>query len=81
MMGFEPQAYLPIGTMFYPMLNKYLEHLDATCKEAITAHTKAAQAVKTRIGTKFTPWKVGVKVWLNSCNLKINFPSQQLASR
>jgi len=28
---------------------------------------------------KFTPWKVGAKVWLDSHKLKINFPSQKLA--
>jgi len=75
MMGFEPQAYPPIGKTFFPTLDKQLEILDATRKEASTTHTKAAQAVKERIGMKFTPWKVGAEVWLNSCNLKINFPS------
>jgi len=75
MMGFEPQAYLLIGKTFFPALDKHLEILDATCKKTTAAHTKAAQAVKERIGTKFTPWKVGAKVWLNFHNLKINFPS------
>ena len=75
MMGFEPRAYPSIGKMFFPTLDKRLELLDAARKEATAAHTKAAQAVKERIGAKFTPWKVGAKVWLDSCNLKINFPS------
>ena len=81
MMGFEPRANPPIGKTFFPALNKRLELLDAAHKEASTAHAKAAQAVKDWIGMKFTPWKVGAKVWLDSCNLKINFPSQKLAPR
>jgi len=81
MMGYEPQAYPAIGKTFFPTLDKQLELLDAARKEASAAHAKAAQAVKERIGAKFTPWKVGAKVWLNSRNLKINFPSQKLAPR
>ena len=80
-MGFKPRAYLPIEKTFFSALDKQLEILDATHKEASTTHAKAAQAVKERIGTKFTPWKVGAKVWLDSRNLKINFPSQKLAPR
>jgi len=37
--------------------------------------------VKEQIGAKFTLWKVGAKVWLDSRNLKINFPSRKLAPR
>ena len=79
MMGFEPQAYPPIGKTFFSALDKQLELLNAAHKKASTAHAKAAQAVKEWIGTKFTPWKVGAKVWFDSWNLKINFPSQKLA--
>jgi len=81
MMGFEPRAYPAIGKTFFPALDKRLELLDAARKEASAAHAKAAQAVKERIGAKFTPWKVGTKVWLDSRNLKINFPSRKLAPR
>jgi len=45
-MGFEPWAYLSIGKTFFAALNKDLELLNATHKEAITAHVKATQAVK-----------------------------------
>jgi len=76
MMGFKPWAYPPIGKTFFPTLDKRLKLLDATRKEA---HTKAAQEVKEQIGAKFIPWKVGAKIWLDCCNLKINFPSQKLA--
>jgi len=79
MMGFEPRAYPPIGKTFFPTLDKQLELLTAARAKAAAAHAKAAQAVKERIGAKFTPWKVGAKVWLDSCNLKINFPSRKLA--
>jgi len=79
MMGFEPRSYPLIGKTFFPALDKQLKILDAAYKEASTAHAKAAQAVKERIGTKFTPWKVGAKVWLDFRNLKINFPSRKLA--
>jgi len=79
MVGFEPRAYPLIGKTFFPALNKYLELLDAIRKEASATHTKAAQAVKEWIGAKFTSWKVEAKVWINSCNSKINFPSRKLA--
>ena len=78
-MGFEHKAYPSIGKTFFPALDKRLEILNAAHKEVSTAHTKAAQTVKERIGMKFTPWKVGAKVWLDSRNLKINFSSQKLA--
>jgi len=81
MMGFEPRAYLPIRKTFFPALDKRLELLTAACTEATAAHAKATQAVKERIGAKFTPWKVGAKVWLDSRNLKINFPSRKLTPR
>jgi len=75
MMGFRPRAYSPIEKTFFPALDKRLKLLDAARKEAMAAHAKAAQAVNERIGAKFTPWKVEAKVWLDSRNLKINFPS------
>jgi len=78
-MGFEPQAYPPIEKTFFPALNKHLELLDADCKETTANYAKAARAIKEQIGTNFTPWKVGVKVWLDFHNLKINFPSWKLA--
>ena len=55
MMGFKPRAYPPIGKTFFPALDKRLKILDAARKEAFAAHAKAAQAVKERIGMKFTP--------------------------
>jgi len=81
MMGFEPQAYPLIRKTFFPALDKRLKILDAAHKEASATHAKATQAVKERIGMKFTPWKVEAKVWLDSQNLKINFPSRKLAPR
>ena len=78
-MGFEPQAYSPIGKTFFSTLDKWLELLDATCKEATTAHAKVAQAIKEQIGMKLISWKIGAKIWLDSHNLKINFPSRKLA--
>ena len=44
-------------------------------------HAKAQQIMKERITTKFVPWKVGDKVWLEGKNLHLHYPARKLASK
>ena len=37
--------------------------------------------MKERITSKFTPWKVGDKVWLEGKNLRLHYPTRKLAPR
>ena len=37
--------------------------------------------MKERITTRFTPWKVGDKVWLDGRNLRFHYPTKKLAPR
>ena len=55
--------------------------LDQACDEALAAHDKSRQMMKERITSKFTPWKVGDKVWLEGKNLHLHYPTRKLAPR
>ena len=37
--------------------------------------------MKEQITMKFTPWKVGDKVWLEGKNLRLRYPTKKLALR
>ena len=47
-----------------------MEELQKARDEALAAHALAAQRMSERITRKFTPFKVGEKVWLDARNLK-----------
>ena len=68
-LGYEPKDYPKIGQTFLPSLEDRLTLLEQARDEALAAHKKAQQSMKERITTKFTPWKVGDKVWLEGKNL------------
>ena len=68
-LGYEPRDYPRIGQMFLPSLKDRLTLLEQACDEALAAHEKAQNSMKEQITTKFTPWKVGDKVWLEGKNL------------
>ena len=70
MLGYEPQA-IPsiIETTHLPALEECLRNLDTSRKEALATH-KLTQLMKNWIKTKFTPFKVNDKVWLEARNLK-----------
>ena len=50
--------------MFLPSLEDRLTLLEHAQDEALAAHEKAQQSMKEQVTTKFVPWKVGDKVWL-----------------
>ena len=81
MMGYEPQAYPPIGKTFLPALESHLTTLDEARKEALAAHETARQIMRERVTRTFSPWKVGDKVWLKATNLRLQYPSRKLAPR
>ena len=76
MMGYKPWAYPPLGKTFLPNLESRLSNLSAACNEAQAAHRIAQQRMKERITSKYTPWKVGDKVWLETTNLHMSRPKK-----
>ena len=76
MMGCEPQAYPPLGKTFLPNLESQLSDLSTAHDDAQAAHKIAQQKMKEQITSKFTPWKVGDKVWLKTTNLHMNGPKK-----
>ena len=76
MMGYEPRAYPPLGKTFLPNLESRLSNLVTAHDEALAAHKLAQQRMKEQITSKFTPWKVGDKVWLETTNLHMNSPKK-----
>ena len=76
MMGYEPWAYPPLGKTFLPNLESRLSNLSTTLDNAQAAHKLAQQKMKERITSKYTPWKIGDKVWLETTNLHMNRPKK-----
>ena len=76
MMGYKPQAYPPLGKTFLPNLESCLSNLSAAHDDAQAAHKLAQQKMKERITSKYTPWKVGDRVWLETINLHMNGPKK-----
>ena len=74
-LGYEPKAYPQLGQTFLPTLEDRLSLLTRTRDEALAAHEKAKQLMKERITSKFVPWKVGNKVWLEGKNLRLHYPT------
>ena len=76
MMRYEPQAHPPLGKTFLPNLESWLSDLSAAQDDAQAAHKVAQQKMKEQISSKFTPWKVGDKIWLETTNLHMNRPKK-----
>ena len=58
-----------------------IEALDEARKEAIAAHKLAAECMENRIKSKFKPFTLGQKVWLENRNLKLPFKSKKIAPK
>ena len=82
MLGYEPQA-IPsiIETAHLLALEERLRNLNTSRKEALTAHKLAQQLMKNQIKSKFTPFKVNDKVWLEARNLKRNILDLKFAPK
>ena len=80
-LGYEPRNYPKIGQTFLPSLEDWLTLLNQAHDEALAAHNKSRQMMKEQIMLKFTPWKVGDKVWLEGKNLCLHYPTRKLVPR
>ena len=78
---YDPYMYPPLGKMFLPALESHLSSLDLARKEALAAHESAQQIMIEQSSRRFSPWKVGDKVWLEATNLWIPYPSRKLAPK
>ena len=58
-----------------------IENLDKARKEAIAAHKLAAERIQQRIKSKFKPFTLGQRVWLENKNLKLPFQSKKIAPK
>ena len=81
MLGYEPQAYPPLGKTFLPALENRLLSLLEARKEALAAHETARRIMKERNFKMFSPWKVGNKVWLETTNLRLQYPCRKLSPK
>ena len=73
MMGYEPQALPNIANKTdLPTVEKWLNKLIKARDKASTTHELARLTMKSQIQSKFTPFIVGDKVWLEAQNLKRN---------
>ena len=82
MLGYEPQA-IPsiIETAHLLALEEHLRNLDTSQKEALAAHKLAQQLMRNQIKSKFTPFEVNDKVWLEARNLKRNILDLKFAPK
>ena len=81
-MGYEPQALPDITNKTdLPAIEKQLDELVKARNEASAAHELARQTMKSRIQSKFTPFIIGDKVWLEARNLKRNIINPKFAAK
>ena len=81
MLGYEPCSYPPLGKTFLPALENCLSSLEEAQKEALAAPESACQIMTKHFSQRFTPWKVGDKVWLEATHLCLHYPSKKLAPK
>ena len=81
MLGYEPQAYPPLGKTFLPALENRLLSLLEARKEALAAHETAQRIMRERNFKTFSPWKVGNKVWLETTNLRLQYLCRKLSPK
>ena len=76
MMGYKPHTYPPLGKTSLPNLETQLSDLSTAQDDTQAAYKVAQLKMKEQISSKFTPWKVGDKVWLKTTNLRMNGPKK-----
>ena len=81
MLGFEPCSYPLLGKTFLLALENCLSSLEEAQKEALAAHDSARWIMTEPSSRRFTPWKVGDKVWLEATHLHLHYPSKKLAPK
>jgi hypothetical protein len=81
-MGYKP---LELPTAFpktnVPEAEKRLTAVFCAQNEAQAAHKLTQQTMMERITQKFIPFKKGDRVWLDSKNLRLPYPTRKLASK
>lgn len=82
MMGYDP-ALIPIAypRTNVPLVQDRLTELQKARDEALAAHELARQVMRDRITGKFTPFKLGQKVWLEGKNLRLSYATRKLAPK
>lgn len=79
-MGHTPHVHQPTHTSTSPSVNDRLKQIMEFRQQAKNA-VKQAQELITRLPLKFTPYKVGDKVWLDARHLNTSHPSAKLAPK
>ena len=79
-MGHTPHVHQPTCISTSPSVNDRLRQIMEFRQQAKNA-IKQAQELITRLPSKFTPYKVGDKVWLDTRHLNTSHPSAKLAPK
>jgi hypothetical protein len=81
-MGSHPRAIpLAYAKTDVPAVEQRIAQLQKAHNKALASHELARQMMANRINKKFQPFKEGDKVWLDSKNLKIGYPTRKLAPK
>jgi Chromo (CHRromatin Organisation MOdifier) domain len=81
-MGSHPKAIPTVyKKMNVPAAGQWLAELGNVHREALASHELSRQMMIARNARSFSPFKEGEKVWLESRNLKMGYPTKKLAPR
>jgi len=83
MIGYNPRS-LPhtLASSLVPAVEEHVCLLQKAQEEAIACHNIAMQRMaKQSHRVKYTPWKIGDKVWLSAKNLIIPIPKKKLGPK
>jgi hypothetical protein len=82
MMGYHPK-HLPDShpKSDIPNIEQHLLMLNKARDEALAAHELARNTMRQRITSKFVPFSVGDKVWLEAKNLHLGYPNWKLTPK